>query len=109
MVADEWFLLWWYETLCSGQVTHNPKKMITTQVCNYIFVHFHGLLIGVVQFCVQVSQSFRQKDLGGWVVCKNLSERIVEFQKPVHLIYEKFMIANTSIVLKLKCDVIQCF
>ncbi len=43
------------------------------------------VLLGVVQFSVRVSQSFQWKDLGGWVGCKNLSERIVGFQKPVHL------------------------
>ncbi len=43
------------------------------------------LILGVVHFSVRVSQSFRRKDLGGWVVRKNLSERIVGSQKPVHL------------------------
>ncbi len=63
---------------------------------------FVGNLLGVVQFSVCVSQSFQRKDLGGWVGFKNLSERIFQFQKPVHLKNVKFMKTNTSIALKLK-------
>ncbi len=48
--------------------------------------------LGVVQFSVRVSQSFRRKDFGGWVCQKNLSGRIVRSLKPVHFKNVKFMI-----------------
>ncbi len=50
--------------------------------------------LGVVQFSVRVSQSFRWKDLGGWVGRKNLSERIVGSRKPVHLKNVKEYVAS---------------
>ena len=42
------------------------------------YPHYQGNMmpIGVVQYFVQVSQSFLRKNLGGWVGRKNLSERI---------------------------------
>ncbi len=36
--------------------------------------HIFKVDLGVVQFSVQVSQSFQWKDLGGWVGFKNLSD-----------------------------------
>ncbi len=53
-------------------------------------------------FSVPVSQRFLQKDLGVWVGQKSLSERIVEFKKPVHFQNVLFMKTNTSVVLQMK-------
>ncbi len=47
-------------------------------------VPFESVQLGVVHFCVRVSQFFRGKHFGGWVGQPKVPERIINREKPVH-------------------------